>query len=224
MKRINLKRELNKAKEVANEYEKKGFRVILEPSISDLPEELRALNFQPDIIATSDNLNLIIEVKTFETIKNSRLVEMAEKVKSIVGWDFELVYTNPKPKYEVPDTSGSSSLMEVKNGLERAAKFLETDAGKEYSDAALLLIWSAVENALRANYRTYKVNEKNLIPSVLIRDSVIFGVIGKEDQSFLESMMKIRNELSHGAFNKRVNKKDLKKLIRLGNNIINQMT
>ena len=71
MKNISQQREFTKAKEIANEYKQKGFGVILEPSSSDLPEELKKLNFRPDIIATSDEANLIIEVKTFESVKKS---------------------------------------------------------------------------------------------------------------------------------------------------------
>lgn len=223
MKNIAQQRELTKAKEIANEYKKKGFRVVLEPKSSDLPKELRSLNFRPDIVATSGEANLIIEVKTFESIKNRTLIELAKKVKAIDGWAFELIYTNPKSKYEVPEASDSSSYAEAKRGLERAAKFLDTDASKEYSDAALLLIWSAVENALRANYKTYKPDKKNTIPRVLIRDSVMMGIIGKNDQSFLESMMIQRNEFSHGIYQSRILKKDLHKLIKIGKSVIEQI-
>lgn len=223
MKHNTQQRELTKAKEVANEYKKKGFRVILEPSSSDLPKELKNLNFQPDIIATSGETNLIIEVKTFKSIKNRSVVELAEKIKEIEGWDFELVYTNPKNKIELLDASDSNSFIEAKQGLERAANFLNTDASKEYLDAALLLIWSAVENALRENYKTYKPSEKITIPRVLIRDSVMLGIIGKNDKNFLESMMIKRNEFSHGIYKSKVNRKDLEKLIKLGESIIDQI-
>jgi hypothetical protein len=223
MKSSTQNREATKVKEVANEYKKKGFRVIVEPSQSDLPEELKKLNFQPDIIASSGDTNLVIEIKSFESIKNKALVELAEKINAIEGWEFELVYTNPKTKYEIPAITNSSTYIEAKNSLERAAKFLDTDASKEYSDAALLLIWSAVENALRANYKTYKPNEETTTPRALVRDSVIMGIIGKNDQQFLESMMMYRNEISHGVFQKRILKKDLEKLIKLGISIVDQI-
>ena len=58
MKYSTEKREIIKAKEIANEYKKKGFKVILEPSVSDLPDELKNLNFRPDIVATSDEIKI----------------------------------------------------------------------------------------------------------------------------------------------------------------------
>ena len=223
MKHRNHQRETNKAKEIATEYKKKGFRVILEPRESDLPAELRELDFEPDIIATSNNINLVIEVKTFESIKNKKLIDIAERIKLIEGWDFELIYTNPKQKYEINNTTSSNSYVDAKQALARAAAFLDTDASDEYLDAALLLIWGAVENALRTNYLTYKPNEKYSMPRVLIRDAVILGIIGKNDQHFLESMMKKRNELSHGILKCRVNKSELNKLINLGMNVVEQI-
>lgn len=223
MKHSTQQREIIKAKEIANEYKNKGFQVILEPRQDDLPKELKDLNFQPDIIATSDDIKLIIEVKTFESIKNKGVAELANIIQEIEGWDFELVYTNPKRKSEVPETDDSSTYIEAKHALERAADFLNTEASKEYSDAALLLIWSAVENALRANYKTYKPNDKNAMPRVLVRDSVMMGIIGKNEQLFLESMMMKRNELSHGLFHSKVLRKDLDKLIKLGKSVIEQI-
>lgn len=223
MKNSTQQREALKAKEVANEYKKKGYRVILEPRLSDLPDALKNLNFQPDIIATYGDTNLVIEVKSFESIKNKNLAELAERVKSIEGWDFELVYTNPKSKTHIPSESTTDSYEEVKSSLDRAAKFLDTSASKEYSDAALLLIWSAVENALRVNYRTYKPDVKTFIPRVLVRDSVMLGIIGRNDQEFLESMMTKRNEVSHGVTKSKILKRDLERLIKLGNSIIEQI-
>jgi hypothetical protein len=223
MKNSTQQREASKAKEVANEYKKKGYRVILEPRISDLPDALKKLNFQPDIIATLGDTNLVIEVKTFESIKNKNLAELAERIKAMEGWDFELVYTNPKSKPQIPSEATTDSYEEIKNNLNRAAKFLDTDASKEYPDAALLLIWSAVENALRVNYKTYKPDSKTSIPRVLVRDSVILGIIGKNDQAFLESMMVKRNEVSHGVAKSKVLKKDLERLIKLGNSIVEQI-
>jgi hypothetical protein len=223
MKKSINQREFDKAKEIAKEYQNKGFKVTIEPKFSNLPREIQCLGFQPDIIATSENINLIIEVKTFETIKNSKLAEIAEKVKSIEGWDFELVYTNPRSKNEAPSVSVPNTYMDAKRSVDRAARFLGTDAGEEYSDAALLLIWGAVENALRANFSTYKNTKKNLTPRALIRDAVILGIIGKNDQIFLESMMKKRNEISHGIFNETLNKRELEKLVNLGQDIVRQI-
>lgn len=222
MKNSTQQREASKAKEVANEYKKKGYRVILEPRLSDLPDALKKLKFQPDIIATLGDTNLVIEVKTFESIKNRNLAELAERIKAIEGWDFELVYTNPKNRPLLPSESMADSYEEVKSSLDRAAKFLDTDASKEYPDAGLLLIWSAVENALRVNYKTYKPDSKTSIPRVLVRDSVMLGIIGKNDQVFLESMMTKRNEVSHGVMKSKILKRDLERLIKLGNSIVDQ--
>lgn len=220
MNKSTENREESKAKEVAKEYKKKGYKVVLEPRVSDLPDALRKLNFQPDIIATRGDTNLVIEVKTFESIKNSNLAELAERIKAIDGWEFELVYTNPKKKPTIPSEATADSYEEVNTSLDRAANFLDTYASSEYPDAALLLIWSAVENALRVNYKKYKPNSKSSVPRALVRDSVILGIIGKNDQVFLESMMTKRNEVSHGMTKSQILKTDLERLIKLGRSIV----
>lgn len=223
MKNTTQSRESAKAKEIANEYRRKGFIVTLEPKESDLPRELKFLDFQPDIIAISEETKLVIEVKTFESIKDPALIELAEKIKSVEGWEFELIFTNPRSKNNTLKSTESSTFINVRESLNRAARFLDTDAGKEYSDAALLLIWSAVEGVLRENYKTYRSGDKNINPKALIRDSVMLGIIGKEEQNFLESMVVKRNEFSHGLHYYTVPRRDLEKLINLGRHLADQV-
>ena len=90
------KREQDKIREVAREYEKKGFHVLTHPRLGDLPSELRDLNYLPDIVVTSDNLNLIIEVKTYKSIQKNKLDSVIKKINRLKDWQFELVYTNAK--------------------------------------------------------------------------------------------------------------------------------
>src|SRR5438876_11043331 len=87
--------ENNKIRKVAKDYEKKGYKVIIEPSRGDIPSFIK--NYQPDIIATSDNDNVIIEVKTrtdFSTIEKLR--DIADIVNKRENWRFELIVTTTK--------------------------------------------------------------------------------------------------------------------------------
>jgi hypothetical protein len=223
MKTTTTKREFEKTKEIAREYSKKGFKVIVEPKHSDLPEKIRGLNFQPDIIATSESINLIIEVKTSESIKDSRLQLIADEIKSVEGWDFELVYTNPKSKSEFSDKVDFNSYHEAKENLKRAASFLDTDASKNFGDAGLMLVWGAIEGILRANYNSYKKTERNITPKALLRDSVILGIIGRKEHYFLESMMIKRNQVAHGIFTTNIQNRELMKLVKVGNELLSQL-
>jgi len=222
MKNITTNREIEKAKEIAKEYLDKGFKVILEPKFSELPDDIKQLNFQPDLIVMSEGVNLIIEVKTSKSIKDSKLLNIAEEIKTIDGWDFELIYTNPKYKSEHSVHMGDSSYLDAKNNLKRAESFLDTDASLNFSDAGLMLIWGAIEGILRANYDSYKKSDRIVAPKALIRDAVMLGILGREEQYILESAVSKRNNAVHGFSGVTMSKDELKALISIGYELLEQ--
>jgi hypothetical protein len=216
-------REIEKTKEIAKEYLSKGYKVILEPKSAELPNEIKRLNFLPDLIVMSDEGNLIIEVKTSKSIKDSRLLNIAEEIKAIDGWDFELIYTNPKYKPELKYIVDSSSFIDAKNNLMRAESFLSTDASINFSDAGLMLVWAAIEGVLRVNYDSYKKSDRMIAPRALIRDSVMLGVISREQQHILESAVRIRNEAAHGRTDINMTNAELKRLVEIGYELLEDL-
>lgn len=216
------KREQDKIREVAREYEKKGFHVLTHPRLGDLPSELRDLNYLPDIVVTSDNLNLIIEVKTYKSIQKNKLDSVIKKINRLKDWQFELVYTNAKETdSRTLDQDGSTD--NVRESLARAALFLESDVSVEFSDAGLLLAWSAVENSLRTAYLMHGKRKSNQNTASVIRDSVILGVIGKRQQEYLENLMRKRNELAHGIYRSEVSHQEIRELLDIGYDVYNQI-
>jgi hypothetical protein len=209
-------REIEKIKEIAKEYQSKGYKVILDPKPAELPNEIKRLNFQPDLIVMSDGGNLIVEVKTSKSIKDSRLLNIAEEIKAIDGWDFELIYTNPQYKPEFKYIVDSSSFIDAKNNLMRAESFLSTDASINFSDAGVMLVWAAIEGVLRVNYDSYKKSDRTIAPMALIRDSVMLGVISREQQHILESAVRMRNEAAHGRTDINMTNAELKRLVEIG--------
>jgi Holliday junction resolvase len=82
--------EHSKIRQVAKDYEKNGYKVIIEPRGSDIPTFIK--NYQPDLIATSDKDNVVVEVKTrtdFATIE--RLRDIADIINKRENWRFELI-------------------------------------------------------------------------------------------------------------------------------------
>lgn len=223
MKQEKIQREIEKAKEIAKEYKDKGFRVIISPKLNELPSALRNLGFEPDIIAQSKEINLVIEIKSASTMRNSsHLARIANEVNNIDGWEFELVYTNPRISTETFIEQNSINIADAKHSMKRADDFLLNDISHNYNDAALMLIWSALEATLRAVYSTYKSNKSQIPPKSLVRNLVMLGVLSKADQEFVESMMSLRNKFAHGYKYETVSRSDLRKLISLGNKIIRE--
>jgi len=225
MKQYNLKkRELEKAKEVAKEYIKKGFDVIMNPSFEQLPEELKNLNFTPDIIAMSKDINLIIEIKTANSVKNdNKLLMIADKIKNLNNWEFEFIYTNPKKNYNNYDYINSKNIItynEAKNSIERVKQFIKIENNSEFLDMGLILSWISIIKILKIHFQEYKKNNLQISDKTLIRDSVILGIINREEQKYLEKLLSKRNSIIHSYNNETVTIKDLKSIITFSENLL----
>jgi len=224
MKETQVKRERDKVKELAREYRKKGYNVIIEPTRSDLPRFMSSMNFQPDLIALSDKENLVFEVKTGSTIHGIKeFATIADTIREHEGWDFVFVMTNPK---EAPTPKLSSPHPRIEDAyryINKAALLLDSDKNDQFNEAALLIAWSGVEATIR--YALATVYEKTVEKNVtsLLRDSVMYGVISKTDAKYLDSVLSIRNEIAHGFTHKQISKNKVGKLIEIIRRIINAL-
>lgn len=87
---------------LAREYRNEGYEVTLYPSAKELPEALS--QYCLDLIARGTDQVIAVEVRTREslTLKGfDDLSQIAESVKQIPGWMFELVVTNPRKPCKV---------------------------------------------------------------------------------------------------------------------------
>jgi hypothetical protein len=86
-------------RQIASDYRKQGYRVVVPSGSSALPEFLR--DCQPDLIAEKDDDHVVIEVKASRALKGSNdLVELADRVAGQDGWRFELVTVRSEPDYQ----------------------------------------------------------------------------------------------------------------------------
>ena len=87
---------------LAREYRHEGYDVTVYPQAAELPESLAKTPL--DLIAKSADQVIAIEVRTRESLTLNGFEDLrriAEKIKAIPGWIFELVVTNPRqPKSE----------------------------------------------------------------------------------------------------------------------------
>src|SRR5689334_13639593 len=88
-------REIRRLREIAREYESRGYRVVVEPGEPDLPNWLQTL--RPDLLAQGNGENVIVEVRSSASIRGSQDVsEIAEMIDEHPEWRFELVVSNPR--------------------------------------------------------------------------------------------------------------------------------
>ncbi|NVK41433.1 MAG: hypothetical protein HWE39_09325 [Oceanospirillaceae bacterium] len=207
-------RERRKIKELAREYEEQGYQVLVEPSRNDLPEFLE--NYQPDLILKKGNLNIVVEVKTSATIRNSEyLKELSSSVNSHENWKFELVLTNPRKK----ETLSSSKYQEFEiPEIEKRLKQLNEFRSNSFIEPYFLYAWSLLEATARIILKTEQPKiEIKLNPVSIIKQLFSYGIIGRLDYEWLNRMINTRNHLAHGHETQgiKIDSKDLDKMTRM---------
>ena len=87
---------------LAREYRNEGYEVTVYPEATELPETLSKCSL--DLIARGQNSVIAVEVRTRESLTLNGFKDLrriAEKIKEIPGWIFELVVTNPRKSSKV---------------------------------------------------------------------------------------------------------------------------
>lgn len=205
-------RESSRVRELAEEYLRRGYKVIVPSGPSDLPEFLKGSNYIPDLLVTSDAENLVVEVKTSNSLKgDKRLAAISEIVSKQPGWQFVFVLTNPKQQTSRRQLHIVSRWQELFD-KSRHPSLLENP---ELSDAAFLLAWSALEGLLRSEMDTQVSSNRKFKSSLsLLRDAVIHGLLDREELPKLESFFRTRNSILHSTDGSIPNQQDVADLQR----------
>jgi hypothetical protein len=64
--------------------------------------------------------------------------------------------------------------------------------------AALLLLWSATEGALRLLARRENIDLESLAPGYVLTRLYTLGLLGREQYQILDEIMRLRNQAAHG--------------------------
>ncbi len=177
---------------VAQDYRRRGYDVEVEPRGPELPEFLGG--FQPDLIARSPAESVVVEVKVgTRTSVIERLREVAERVNRQPGWRFSLVFVSPDQPDQVSEAQPAPLSL-----LEERARNAEALLQEGQSEAAFLLLFSALEGILRFLGHRAHLPLESLPPSTLIRELYSEGEITREQFESLMRLLPIRNRLVHG--------------------------
>ncbi len=208
-------REEQRLREVARDYQSRGYEVTLHPpsfSIPGVPPDYR-----PDMIARRGGENVVVEVRSGHTMSQSpQVTAIAEAVKFQPGWTFELVVTTPAP------AEASSGQLEVLS-RERTQQLL--DAASKLADvgdceAALVVAWSAVEAAMRHIANREVVSLEGLQTSGVAKQLVAYGLLGRQDLELLNQAMEVRNAVAHGFASRTVSVELVRKVIDLAKSLL----
>jgi len=185
-------RERRKIREVAREYRRAGYEVVVEPSGRQVPAFLG--DYRPDLIAVGDQESVVIEVKStrgFDRSEENR--EIAARVAKQPGWRFELVVTGPRRERQIEEQE-PWDLPVVDSYLERVRRLLDT----EDREAAFLLLWANAEALLRRVALKEGVPVARLSPTQLVKELATQGLLERFDYFALEKAATFRNALAHG--------------------------
>ncbi len=192
-------REWQRIRELADEYGLKGYEVVYPRTKLDVPDFLRQEDYIPDLVVTSADEKLIIEVKTTESVRHDKhIAKISELVKQNPGWQFLFVLANPKrgesASVRLPSRERWHQLLEQSRHLALQAP--------ELKEAAFVLAWAAFEGAVREAAVSESTGSASKLPTAKslmseLRDAVILGLVDRKDLPQLEQLLEMRNCIVH---------------------------
>jgi len=209
-----LQLEKNKKREVAREYAALGYDVFVEREDvrRRVPEVLRERGLLPDIVALKGDDRIVFEVKSRYSLQHgAQTKEIAEALRHADNWRFILVYTNPRTGFveeEVPVRHNvlASNLHSIEQSFRSAESELEL-AG------TFVMAWGVLEAILRAERKSREHGGGSDNPVALLRDSVMTGLISREEYPTFRSLAERRNRVIHGIDQNSVTSSDVEALI-----------
>jgi len=180
---------------VAEQYRSDGYRVVVPPASSDLPEFLSG--FMPDMLAKKGNENVVVKVVGRDQVNQEKhfLGYWVGKVNTQPGWRFDLVITDSSPWADkVAGDASERDIEEVREQNREVRRTLE----QGLLQPASLFAWSLVEAALRILARSNAIALKNNMPAYVTKQLYSVGAISKAEFDKLQRLMTVRNSVAHG--------------------------
>jgi uncharacterized protein YutE (UPF0331/DUF86 family) len=196
--------------EIAQKYERQGYRVIVEPTQDELPDFLKA--FRPDIIASRQDESVVVEVKAGGKSRPADYHELAVLLSHKPGWRFDLAVANGEQAADKESISLEEILALLKEGED-----LEQRGRRE---ASLLVTWPAIEAALRLAAEGRGVELPDLFPRTLISRLYSDGVLDERDYQALRQGLMARNAVVHGFREKSLSANLLTHLRAVANHLV----
>jgi hypothetical protein len=173
----------------ARKYRKLGYTVVELPAEGEMPSFLRG--FAPDLIATSDDDKLVLEIKRAADLKGSNEIkELAAVIDRQAGWRFELMSLGIGP-WDVVVPSEEKLERLIARGVALR------DAGAD--DVAVIFLVSLLEELIRDIGLQHGLKGYRESTRSIIRELAFRGIVGNDAVDALDAGWDRRNRIVHGS-------------------------
>jgi len=185
-------RERTAIKTITEDLEDKGYTVFIEPSTSMIPFDLQ--NYRPDILATNDRENLIVEVRSRSTPRSiEQYKQISETVSKQKNWRFMLTTVDDRYQSEESGIKTDIDTEAFPKILHKLDRLFETES----YDLALPYLWSVYISGMRT------IGYKHGVPIDVTTDKSVLnymyslGEISNEEFKKSLFFFNLRNKLIH---------------------------
>lgn len=196
----------SKVEQIASELRATGYSVVVQPGPSDLPPFLR--EFEPDVIATSDRENVVVEVRSPAELESEEFVRLAETIEAHPGWRLQLSVVDLPTPQEIPARAELAGTQQVHHSLEQAQVLVR----ERHYEAAAMVAWSAVETILRRHALATGVDADRKGSLYVLKHLYAAGALDADQYETLDRMLQFRDAFVHG-FAARVDPETVQRLI-----------
>lgn len=179
--------------ELAADYARQGYRVVVQPEPGALPFDLGG--YRPDLLAERDDDHVLVQVRGPGARDVERVVQAAEEVRAHPGWRFLLV-AGEEPNVGGPPAEEGRLLSwdEMRDRL-RAAERIAPDAG---GAASFLVLWSTFEALLRRHAENAGLPFERLPTSSLLKQLYSYGELSIPQYDAAMAALNLRDRVAHG--------------------------
>jgi hypothetical protein len=173
--------------DIAADYKAQGYDVLLEPRAGKLPDFLAG--FEPDLIAVGQGESIVVKVKSRSELVGAPFTsDLEDALRGRTGWRFELIIDGTVSDRETLNAAQIRALLEECLVLER----------QKHWAAALMVLWSATEGALRLLAKREHVVLESLSAEYLLTRLYTLGLLGRAQYRTLDRAMRKRSQAAHG--------------------------
>ena len=187
--------EKKQAGKLADEFRRRGYDVVEEPSADQLPAFLTG--YRPDMLLRRDDEDeaIVVVVKSRASLaREPQIRELARLLRAKPGWRLDLVVISVEEQLEALEGAHPYGVEDISRVITEAERLLASG----YSEAALLRAWSAAEPTVKLLAERDGLTLDRSAPAYILKEAVVNGVVSRAHYEILLRALRHRNAQAHG--------------------------